>query len=134
MADFLNMLALYAELAWLELQLAAIHIRLLWAYDIAPQLQLRDPLALVEMASMLLALSGSLLWALKGPRAAWGWILFTLANIGWIAFAYGNRHPYMLLQYIGFTVTSVIGTWNYLVVPALDEMFDALDRIDGVPR
>lgn len=81
---------------------------------------LKEPYALIELCSMTCALVGSLLLALKGRLAAWGWVLFGLSNAGWIVFALGHRHWYFLAQQIGFSITSIIGIWSWLIVPALD--------------
>ena len=83
---------------------------------IAQALQhLQAPYAWVELFSMACALIGSLLLALKGKRAGWGWVLFAASNVGWIVFAQGHGHWFLLVQQVGFSITSVIGIWTYLV-------------------
>lgn len=84
---------------------------------------LQEPYALVELFSMSCALLGSLLLALKGKRAGWGWVLFAFSNAGWIVFANGYGHWFFLLQQIGFSITSAIGIWRYLVKPPAAGVF-----------
>lgn len=97
---------------------------------------MQAPYAYVELFSMLCALLGSLLLALKGKRAGWGWVLFAASNVGWIVFANGYGHRYMLLQQIGFSITSAIGIWQYLLQPAIERLFehllDAIDKVDSL--
>lgn len=81
------------------------------------QQHMQQPYAWIELFSMSCALLGSLLLALKGKRAGWGWVLFACSNAGWIVFAQGYGHWFFLAQQIGFSITSVIGIWNYLVKP-----------------
>lgn len=85
---------------------------------------LQEPYALVELFSMSCALLGSLLLALKGKHAGWGWLLFAISNLGWIVFANGHRHWFFLVQQIGFSITSAIGIWQYLIAPRIDSLFD----------
>ena len=75
------------------------------------------PYAWLELLSMSCGLLGSFLLALKGRHAPWGWVLFAASNVGWIAFAEGNGHKFLLIQQIGFSITSAIGIWHYLVNP-----------------
>lgn len=72
------------------------------------------------------ALLGSLLLALKGKHAGWGWVLFALSNAGWIVFAQGYGHWFLLVQQIGFSITSLIGIWQYLFSPWIDRVFQRL--------
>jgi hypothetical protein len=87
-----------------------------------------DPIVLVELFASTCGLLGSLVLALKGKRAAWGWVLFAFSNVGWLAFGYGYGHWLFFVQQIGFTVTSVIGIWNWLIGPAIDRHHERLVR------
>lgn len=81
---------------------------------------LAQPYALVELFAAACGLLGSLLLALKGRVAPWGWAFFALSNIGWIAFAYGHSHWFLLVQQIGFSITSAVGIWKWLIQPIFD--------------
>lgn len=89
---------------------------------------LQAPYALVELFATVCGLLGSLLLALKGRRAAWGWVLFAFSNVGWLAFASGHGHSFMFIQQIGFSITTAIGLWHWLIVPVIDRRFDRLVR------
>jgi len=78
-----------------------------------------QPLVLVELFASTCGLIGSLLLAMKGRIAPWGWVFFALSNIGWITFSYGYSHWFFLVQQIGFSITSAIGIWKWLIEPRL---------------
>lgn len=102
-------MSLSLDLYWLELYQAALP----WLTKAV--LHMQRPYAWLELFSSLCALLGSLLLALKGRRAGWGWVLFAFSNAGWFVFANGYGHWFFLLQQIGFSITSAIGIWKYLV-------------------
>lgn len=114
--SWLDLTALYAELAALTLEL--------WALMALKALQ--QPYAVIEMLSALCGLSGSLVLALRGKHAGWGWVLFAFSNAGWISFGNGHKHWFFVAQMVGFSVTSAIGIWQYLLAPAIDRVFDDL--------
>lgn len=87
---------------------------------------LLHPLALVELFASACGLLGSLLLALKGRAAPWGWVCFALSNAGWLVFGYGNGHWFFLVQQIGFSITSVIGIWKWLIEPWSDRLLERL--------
>jgi len=113
----LALAGLYAELATLTVEL--------WLLLASKALQ--QPYAVIEVFSALCGLSGSLLLALKGKHAGWGWVLFAFSNVGWISFGHGHKHWFFVAQMVGFSVTSAIGIWQYLLAPAIDKVFDDLD-------
>lgn len=83
---------------------------------------LQQPLLLVELFASVCGLLGSLLLAMKGRAAPWGWVCFALSNIGWLTFSYGYSHWFLLVQQIGFSITSAIGIWKWLIEPRFDGM------------
>lgn len=99
-----------------------IHTAWAWASSwLTMALQhLQAPFALVELFAMACGLLGSLLLALKGDRAALGWLLFAASNAGWLSFAFGHGHWFLFLQQIGFSITSLIGIWTWLWVPWIE--------------
>ena len=92
-------------------------------------LALHDPLVLIELFASTCGLLGSLLLALKGKRAAWGWVLFAFSNAGWLAFGFGHSHWFFFVQQIGFSIASLVGIWKWLVEPGIDRWLDC--RIEG---
>lgn len=86
------------------------------------------PFALVELFATACGLFGSLLLALKGRQAPLGWLFFAASNIGWLSFANGHGHQFMFVQQIGFSITSAIGLWNWLIVPAIERRYQRIVR------
>lgn len=73
----------------------------------------------IELIATACGLLGSLVLSLKGERAAWGWVLFAISNVGWLVFSFGHGHWGMFAQQIGFSITSAIGIWQWLIAPAM---------------
>lgn len=72
---------------------------------------------LIEAAAALCGLTGAFLLAWKGPGAGRGWIWYLGSNAGWLAYAWAAGAYFLFAQQIGFTVTSCIGIWTYLLEP-----------------
>ena len=89
--------------------------------DRAPAAQAGDSLMLttLEAAAAIFGLAGAFLLARNGRWAAFGWPLFLASNAAWLAFAWLASHPWLGLQQVGFTVTSLMGIWTWLVKPRL---------------
>lgn len=79
---------------------------------------LQLPHAWLELFACACGIFGSLLLALNGPRAGWGWVLFAFSNVGWIVFAHGHGHLFLMLVQLVFSMTSAVGIWKYLINPA----------------
>ncbi|HRL97856.1 MAG TPA: hypothetical protein PLE22_00240 [Acidovorax sp.] len=73
----------------------------------------------VEMLSAGLGLLGAILLATRSRYAGLAFVAWLASNIGWLIFGARNDHWFFFAQQIGFTVTSVLGIWNWLVHPAL---------------
>lgn len=73
----------------------------------------------LEMLSAALGLLGAILLASRSRWAGWAFVAWLISNIGWIVFGAGHQHWFFIAQQVGFTVTSVLGIWNWLVHPAL---------------
>lgn len=73
----------------------------------------------VEMLSAGLGLLGAILLATKSRYAGLAFVAWFVSNLGWLIFGAHNDHWFFFVQQIGFTVTSVLGIWNWLVNPAL---------------
>jgi hypothetical protein len=76
------------------------------------------PLA-VEISAAAFGLAGTTLLALHGQHAGWGFAAFLASNAGWLAFAWTRRHWFMFAQQVGFTLSSLLGIWTWLLQPAL---------------
>jgi hypothetical protein len=72
------------------------------------------PLA-IEILAAAFGLLGTTVLAMNGKRAGWGFVAFLASNAGWLAFAYQGAHWFMFAQQVGFTVTSFLGIWRWLL-------------------
>lgn len=86
---------------------------------------------LIEILSATLGLLGAALLASRSRWAGWAFVAWLISNIGWIVFGAGNQHWFFIAQQIGFTITSVLGIWTWLVHPALR---DAKQEATHYPR
>ncbi|MFC5498165.1 hypothetical protein ACFPOE_11515 [Caenimonas terrae] len=91
------------------------------AYDgeRAPPRRLLPRDRIVEALGAFFGLLGTVLLATKVDGAGWGFVAFLASNIGWLAFSWKRGHWYMFAQQVGFTVTSLLGIWNWLLQPML---------------
>ena len=80
----------------------------------------------IELFAAATGLLGCLLLATKGRWAGWGFAAFLASNIGWLAFSVQHAHWALLVQQIGFTASSLVGIWVWLVVPAIDRRYAQL--------
>jgi hypothetical protein len=71
----------------------------------------------IELAAAAFGVLGTVLLALNGPRAGWGFVAYLASNAGWIAFAWIHSHWGLLAQQLAFTVSSLLGVWVWLVKP-----------------
>lgn len=69
----------------------------------------------IEAAAAAFGLVGAFLLAGKGQLAPWGWVAFLASNIGWLAFGWMRRHWFLLAQQVGFTLSSLLGIWRWLL-------------------
>jgi hypothetical protein len=72
-------------------------------------------LAMVEALAAAAGLAGTILLANNGPHAGWGFVAYLVSNAGWLAFGLAGRHWFLVLQQLGFTVTSVYGIYRWLL-------------------
>lgn len=69
----------------------------------------------IEIGAAAFGLLGTTLLAFNGRRAGWGFIALLASNAGWLAFSYAGGHWFLFVQQIGFTITSLIGVWRWLL-------------------
>jgi len=82
----------------------------------------------IECLAAIFGMLGTLVLATKSRYAGWGFVAFLASNAGWLAFSYAHGHWFMFAQQVGFTVSSLIGVWVWLLVPAIDRHHDKLVR------
>lgn len=68
-----------------------------------------------EWGGCISGLIGAALLALHLPYSGWGFVFFLVSNAFWITFAALTRAKGLALMQLGFTVTSAIGTFNWLL-------------------
>lgn len=83
---------------------------------------------LIECLAAIFGILGTLVLATKGRWAGWGFVAFLASNAGWLAFSYAHAHWFMFAQQVGFTVSSLIGVWVWIIRPAIDRHYDQLVR------
>lgn len=81
---------------------------------------------LIEICAAAAGVVGTWLLARNGTRAGWGFVAYLASNAGWILFARIHGHHGLLVQQLVFTVMSLYGIWNWLVLPHLDRLVDQL--------
>jgi hypothetical protein len=64
-----------------------------------------------------LGLLGAFLLATNSRYSRWGWIAFLLSNGAWIAYSLLVSANGLLLQQVGFTITSLIGVRQWFFAP-----------------
>lgn len=73
---------------------------------------------IIEWSGAILGLMGSAILALKLDVSGYGWVAFLLSNVCWLAFGFKTKAWGLVTMQIGFSVTSVIGLYNWLIKPA----------------
>jgi nicotinamide riboside transporter PnuC len=70
-----------------------------------------------DFAGLVCGVAGTLLLAMNGRRAGWGFVAFLASNLGWVVFALEHGHTKLLAQHLIFAVSSSVGVWMWLVRP-----------------
>lgn len=60
-------------------------------------------------------IGGAGLLALNVSWSGIGWILFLVSNFLWIQYGWKNRMRSLVIMQLGFTVTTLVGIWRWLV-------------------
>lgn len=74
--------------------------------------------SLLEWGAAAAGAAGSLLLAIA-VHPAYGFALFAVSNVGWIAVSLRRGLRALLVQQIVFTVTTMVGLWNWWLGPLL---------------
>lgn len=74
----------------------------------------------IEIWSALFGVFGTVLLALNGRHAGWGFVAYLASNAGWIVFAWIHAHWALLAQQLAFTGTSLLGIWMWLGKPHIE--------------
>lgn len=71
----------------------------------------------VEWSGALLGLIGSAMLALNVPVSGFGFLAFLLSNLFWLVFGVKKKAWGLVTMQAGFTVTSLMGLYNWLLKP-----------------
>lgn len=91
---------------------AVIHTQ---SWSAKTALQLRQAATDPETWGAVTGVLGALFLALSTSFSRYGWLLFLSSNIAWIAFAVRGGYRKLLVQQLAFTLTSLVGIWNFLL-------------------
>ncbi|ABM34668.1 hypothetical protein QRO08_03630 [Paracidovorax citrulli] len=87
-----------------------------------------------EIFGAALGLAGTVLLALRGRWAGWGFVAYLGSNVSWLVFSHSFAHWAMFVQYLGFTLTSLLGIWTWIVHPFLQREETAEERLAARSR
>lgn len=74
-----------------------------------------DRLLGLEWGAAVLGLLGAGLLAVKIEASGWGWVCFLLSNCCWVMWGALERRWSIVVMQIGFTPTSLIGIYRWLM-------------------
>lgn len=83
---------------------------------------------LLQWAGCATGVLGSALLAWRSRWSGWGFAVYLLSNACWITFGVMTSAPGLVVMQAVFTVTSAVGVWRWLVVPAKKGMGGELVR------
>lgn len=84
----------------------------------------------IELVAAAFGVLGTVLLALNGKRAGWGFIAYLVSNAGWILFAWMHAHWGMLAQQVAFTASSLLGAYVWLWKPTAQPVAEpTLDEV-----
>jgi hypothetical protein len=71
---------------------------------------------ILEWTGCATGLCGAAMLALNNRHSGWGFVLFLGSNVAWIIFGLLSHAIGMVVMQIGFTATSLVGIWKWLVM------------------
>jgi hypothetical protein len=71
---------------------------------------------ILEWAGCATRLYRAAMLALNNRYSGWGFVLFLVSNVAWIFFWLLSHAAGMVVIQAGFTATSLMGIWKWLVV------------------
>ena len=77
-------------------------------------------LTVIEWAACVLGVLGAALLALNNRWSGYGFVLFLGSNAGWGTFAVMTGSYGLLTSQAVFTVTSLLGIWQWLIRPRIE--------------
>jgi hypothetical protein len=74
--------------------------------------------AWIETLAAAFGMAGALAVAIPGLQG-WGFAVFLVSNLGWLAFSAGHRYWKLFAQQLVFMASSMLGLWNWWLAPLL---------------
>lgn len=71
----------------------------------------------IEILAAVFGVAGTILLALKGPWAGWGFVAYLASNAASLAFFWIQQHWALFAQQIAYMVGSLLGVWVWLLAP-----------------
>ncbi|MDR2837756.1 MAG: hypothetical protein LBV49_04185 [Azonexus sp.] len=75
--------------------------------------------SLLQWFGCAFGLLGALLVATNCRFSRWGFVAYLFSNAAWIAYSILIGAPGLLLQQVGFSITSLIGVWRWFTPTAV---------------
>ncbi|MGZ8151598.1 MAG: hypothetical protein ACXW1W_00410 [Methylococcaceae bacterium] len=72
-------------------------------------------LSVIGWFGSLTGLLGSLLLALNNELSGWGFVVFLVSNAAWLFYGVQTKTWSMVAMQIGFTATSLLGIWRWML-------------------
>ena len=72
-------------------------------------------IAALETLAAVCGMAGAFVIAFPAVQG-WGFALFLISNLGWIAFSASHAHWKMFAQQLVFTACSLLGLWNFFCI------------------
>ncbi len=73
----------------------------------------------LDFAGLVCGVAGTLLLAMKGRLAGWGFVAYLASNVAWMTFAHDHALTKLFAQHAIFAVSSLLGIWMWLFRPRL---------------
>jgi hypothetical protein len=81
----------------------------------------------IEIGAAAFGILGTVLLALRGPHAGWGFVAYLGSNAAWLTSSWLQGQWPLFAQQIAFLASSLLGIWLWLVRPrlqAVDKLFE----------
>lgn len=84
---------------------------------------------IIQWSATLTGIAAAILVALNlGARiTGWGFVIFTVSSVGWVAFAVMEQETPLAIQNAVLFCINVIGVWRYLFLKARKDDGDDID-------
>jgi len=71
----------------------------------------------IEILAAAFGVLGTVLLALRGPRAGWGFVAYLASNAGWLTSSWVQGQWPLFTQQLAFLASSLLGIWVWLLLP-----------------